>query len=123
MREYAMMRSQVREEDVAKMIRQVLSALTYMHSLGIVHRDLKLENIMLVEPFSPSSSASSRIKLIDFGSACRSDQRLSVYIQSRFYRSPEVLLGCEYGERPFCRAILVLSIQLRRRLCRRRRPR
>jgi serine/threonine protein kinase len=71
-----------------------------LKEMGIVHCDIKPENILLQNLHSPA------IKLIDFGSACRSDQRLSVYIQSRFYRSPEVLLGCEYGERPFCRAIL-----------------
>ena len=72
----------------------------YCHSQGVCHRDLKLENWLF-----ESTDESAEIKLIDFGSACRSDQRLSVYIQSRFYRSPEVLLGCEYGERPLCRAI------------------
>ena len=71
-----------------------------LKEMGIVHCDIKPENILLQNLHSPA------IKLIDFGSACRSDQRLSVYIQSRFYRSPEVLLGCEYGARPFCRAIL-----------------
>jgi dual specificity protein kinase YAK1 len=75
--------------------------------MGIVHCDIKPENILLQNLHSPA------IKLIDFGSACRSDQRLSVYIQSRFYRSPEVLLGCEYGARPcsaaqFCGAIRAL---------------
>ena len=39
----------------------------------------------------------SAIKLIDFGSSCRSDKRMYTYIQSRFYRSPEVMLGLKYG--------------------------
>jgi serine/threonine protein kinase len=33
------------------------------------------------------------IKIIDFGSACDERQTVYTYIQSRFYRSPEVLLG------------------------------
>ena len=66
----------------------------------MIHCDLKPENILLRHP------KRSAIKVIDFGSSCRSDRRMYSYIQSRFYRSPEVLLGCEYGERPFCRAIL-----------------
>ena len=37
------------------------------------------------------------VKLIDFGSACFLDQQVYTYIQSRFYRSPEILLGLEYG--------------------------
>lgn len=40
---------------------------------------------------------SSSIKVIDFGSSCYSHQRVYTYIQSRFYRSPEVILGLPYG--------------------------
>ena len=38
-----------------------------------------------------------RAQVIDFGSSCFEDERLYTYIQSRFYRSPEVLLGLPYG--------------------------
>lgn len=37
------------------------------------------------------------IKVIDFGSACHRSQRMYTYIQSRFYRSPEVLIGMKYS--------------------------
>ena len=40
---------------------------------------------------------SSSIKVIDFGSSCYTHQRIYTYIQSRFYRSPEVILGLPYG--------------------------
>ena len=36
-------------------------------------------------------------QVIDFGSSCYDTQRIYTYIQSRFYRSPEVILGCRYG--------------------------
>ncbi len=39
---------------------------------------------------------SPAIKVIDFGSACHENQTIYTYIQSRFYRSPEVLLGLPY---------------------------
>jgi hypothetical protein len=42
------------------------------------------------------SLAEQRIKLIDFGSACFEGQTSHTYIQSRFYRSPEVLVGLTY---------------------------
>ncbi|OAD53296.1 Dual specificity tyrosine-phosphorylation-regulated kinase 2, partial [Eufriesea mexicana] len=35
--------------------------------------------------------------VIDFGSSCYDDQRIYTYIQSRFYRAPEVILGAKYG--------------------------
>ncbi len=41
----------------------------------------------------------SAIKLIDFGSSCYLNKRTYTYIQSRFYRSPEVLLGLPYSQK------------------------
>eukprot|EP00002_Diphylleia_rotans_P009737 TRINITY_DN20086_c0_g1_i1.p1 TRINITY_DN20086_c0_g1~~TRINITY_DN20086_c0_g1_i1.p1 ORF type:complete len:517 (-),score=86.53 TRINITY_DN20086_c0_g1_i1:91-1641(-) len=60
-------------------------------SLKIVHSDIKPENIMLENPFSP------RIKIIDFGCSSYDDFKPYLYIQSRYYRSPEVLLGLKYS--------------------------
>jgi dual specificity tyrosine-phosphorylation-regulated kinase 2/3/4 len=39
----------------------------------------------------------SEIKVIDFGSSCFENEKVYTYIQSRFYRSPEVILGMTYG--------------------------
>ena len=41
--------------------------------------------------------SSGDIKLIDFGSACFENRTVYSYIQSRFYRSPEVVLGSPYS--------------------------
>lgn len=49
------------------------------------------ENILLKQ------RGSSSIKVIDFGSSCYVDRKFYTYIQSRFYRSPEVILGLQYG--------------------------
>lgn len=43
-----------------------------------------------------TSLESPNIKVIDFGSACHEAQTMYTYIQSRFYRSPEVLAGLPY---------------------------
>lgn len=69
-----------------------IQALDYLAhpSVNVIHCDLKPENILLVH------SARSQLKLIDFGSSCLSQSQLYQYIQSRFYRSPEVLLGMPY---------------------------
>lgn len=48
--------------------------------------------------YTPDSRLQSpQIKVIDFGSACHELQTVYTYIQSRFYRSPEVLLGLPYS--------------------------
>ncbi|EPZ33631.1 kinase-like protein [Rozella allomycis CSF55] len=69
---------------------QLLEALSLLHEIKIIHADLKPENILLKDLDSPN------IKLIDFGSACHEHNTPYTYIQSRFYRSPEVLLGLPY---------------------------
>ncbi len=47
----------------------------------------EMETVLLTDP------AGSNVKLIDFGSACQLDYPVYQYVQFRFYRSPEVLLG------------------------------
>ncbi|XP_032243235.1 dual specificity tyrosine-phosphorylation-regulated kinase 1A isoform X2 [Nematostella vectensis] len=76
-----------------KFAQQMCTALLFLCSpeLSIIHCDLKPENILLCNP------KRSAIKIVDFGSSCQIGQRIYQYIQSRFYRSPEVLLGIPYN--------------------------
>ena len=62
---------------------------------GVVHTDLKPENILL-EP-TVGRTNNMKIKVIDFGSACMAGETPYNYIQSRFYRAPEIVIGCPYG--------------------------
>ncbi|KAH6573248.1 hypothetical protein BASA62_003045 [Batrachochytrium salamandrivorans] len=71
-------------------VSQILDGLIVLGRAGIIHCDLKPENILLKNLESPA------IKIIDFGSACHENQTVYTYIQSRFYRSPEVLMGLPY---------------------------
>ncbi|XP_064296264.1 dual specificity tyrosine-phosphorylation-regulated kinase 1B-like [Phalacrocorax carbo] len=76
-----------------KFAQQLCAALLFLATpeLSIIHCDLKPENILLCNP------KRSAVKIVDFGSSCQLGQRIYQYIQSRFYRSPEVLLGLPYG--------------------------
>ncbi|VDM97914.1 unnamed protein product [Thelazia callipaeda] len=71
---------------------QLANTLLFLSSpqLSIIHCDLKPENVLLCNP------KRSAIKIIDFGSSCQLGRRIYQYIQSRFYRSPEILLGLQY---------------------------
>eukprot|EP01018_Ginkgo_biloba_P007860 Gb_33266 [translate_table: standard] len=71
--------------------KQILDALLVLRDARVIHCDLKPENILL-----STSLQLAKIKLIDFGSACMENRTVYSYIQSRFYRSPEVLLGHPY---------------------------
>ena len=72
-------------------VKQLLEALWVLRSANVIHCDLKPENILI------KSLETGEIKLIDFGSACFQNRTVYQYIQSRFYRSPEVVLGSPYG--------------------------
>ncbi|XP_053562566.1 dual specificity tyrosine-phosphorylation-regulated kinase 3 isoform X2 [Bombina bombina] len=76
---------------VRKFAHSILQCLESLHRNKIIHCDLKPENILLKQ------QGRSGIKVIDFGSSCFEHQRVYTYIQSRFYRAPEVILGSRYG--------------------------
>lgn len=76
------------EASAAKITRQVLGAIAYMHSQEVAHRDLKLENIMF------TSRSSNHLKLIDFGLSklCRDrSKRMKTHCGTLSYIAPEVL--------------------------------
>ena len=54
----------ISETEIAVIVRQVLLGVQYLHSRRIIHRDLKLENILMT-----SLTAGSRVVIADFGSA------------------------------------------------------
>jgi len=93
--------------EVKSIVRQSLVGIKRLADLGVVHCDVKPENIVLTQPKSScrnntagttnaASNKSAPIKIIDFGSAAFEGYTTHSYIQSRFYRSPEVLIGVPY---------------------------
>ena len=84
------------ERDAVEYTRQISSAITNLHSVGILHRDLKPGNIMLREDGS--------IALIDFGLAKRTARKQDItgrgeIIGTPYYMSPEQGRGYEVDER------------------------
>ncbi|GAB5369395.1 hypothetical protein AAMO2058_001400800 [Amorphochlora amoebiformis] len=76
---------------VRKFGKQILQTLSFLRKRKVIHCDLKPENVLM------RRKNSSQIKVIDFGSACFASEKAFTYIQSRFYRAPEVLLGIDYS--------------------------
>eukprot|EP00826_Nyctotherus_ovalis_P029932 TRINITY_DN2374_c0_g1_i14.p1 TRINITY_DN2374_c0_g1~~TRINITY_DN2374_c0_g1_i14.p1 ORF type:complete len:506 (+),score=78.76 TRINITY_DN2374_c0_g1_i14:140-1657(+) len=71
---------------------QILQALAVLRKHSIIHCDLKPENILVKQ------KNKAEVKLIDFGSSCFAHERVYTYIQSRFYRAPEVMLALAYTD-------------------------
>ena len=68
----------------------------YLHEKDIVHRDLKLENLL----FTSKDPRDLTIKLIDFGFACKlKDESMTHVLGSPFYMAPEIIQRKEYDNK------------------------
>ena len=73
---------------------QMFWALYHLQNCGVLHSDIKPDNILVSED-------RTSVKLCDFGSAMfQGENEVTPYLVSRYYRSPEVILGLKYGETP-----------------------
>jgi calcium-dependent protein kinase len=96
------------EAECARLIKQMLCAVRYLHSKGIIHRDLKLENFL----FS-STAKDSELKMIDFGLSkhFRYGEIQHEAVGTPYTVAPEVIRG-SYDERCDIWAIGVISFLL-----------
>ncbi|KAI9019107.1 kinase-like domain-containing protein [Hyaloraphidium curvatum] len=85
------------EKEAKKVFKQVAEAVAYLHNKGVVHRDLKDENIVIDDAY--------HVKLIDFGSAAVEPRGNPNFLWDRFmgtvqFAAPEILKGEKYRGRP-----------------------
>lgn len=80
-------RSPFSEGQVKRLVSQLLSALSFLHSRNILHRDLKLSNMLYSEE--------GNLKLADFGLSRTNLPPLTPKVVSLWYRPPELLFGAE----------------------------
>ncbi|KAL6483389.1 hypothetical protein MHYP_G00082610 [Metynnis hypsauchen] len=89
------------EKDASLVIKQVLEGVNYLHKNGIVHRDLKLENLLYY-----SQDDNSKIMISDFGlSKIEGNGVMSTTCGTPGYVAPEVL-----GQKPYSKAVDCWSI-------------
>ncbi|XP_042638832.1 serine/threonine-protein kinase 33 [Orycteropus afer afer] len=91
------------ENETRWIIQSLASAIAYLHSKDIVHRDLKLENVMVKSSFIDANNEMNlNIKVTDFGLAvkkhCRSEAMLQTTCGTPIYMAPEVINAHDYSQ-------------------------
>jgi calcium-dependent protein kinase len=81
------------DDRARQLMTDMFSAVRYLHSHNIVHRDLKLENFLFLE--DGDAAGGSSLKLIDFGLSkhCDTQETMHHVVGSAYYIAPEVLAG------------------------------
>lgn len=90
MLDYIISHGKLKEKQARKFARQIASALDYCHKNNIVHRDLKIENILI--------SKTGDIKIIDFGlsNLFSPSSQLKTFCGSLYFAAPELLQARQY---------------------------
>uniref|UniRef100_A0A7S1SR54 Protein kinase domain-containing protein n=1 Tax=Tetraselmis chuii TaxID=63592 RepID=A0A7S1SR54_9CHLO len=92
----SLVRGSYSEDDAREIIRQMLSALAYLNSKDVAHRDIKMENVMLVA----QAGSTAQVKIIDFGLADQLSQEKPFFLDAcgtPIYLAPEVASRTPYG--------------------------
>ena len=89
----------IHEEFVKSIIYQICEGLKYLHSLGIVHRDIKLENILVTR--RTKNSADITAKIVDFGLSkmIGPDEKANEPFGTLGYVAPEVIKNMNYSNK------------------------
>jgi len=99
------------ETEARKLIKALLACVNYCHKQGVVHRDLKPDNILLEANLDPST-----MKVTDFGASFKNTKKfwnfkMTDYIGTVDYMAPEVIIG-EYNEKCDIWSIGVIAYML-----------
>jgi len=84
-------RRKLSENECLMIFKQLISGMNYLHNSNIIHRDLKLDNIII-------NTTNKTIKIIDYGFGCITswDKKLTFFCGTPSYMPPEIIQKKEY---------------------------
>uniref|UniRef100_A0A4W4EUN6 mitogen-activated protein kinase n=1 Tax=Electrophorus electricus TaxID=8005 RepID=A0A4W4EUN6_ELEEL len=91
------------DDHVQFLIYQILRGLKYIHSADIIHRDLKPSNLAVNED--------CELKILDFGLARHTDDEMTGYVATRWYRAPEIMLNWMHYNMTGCTLLPTLDVK------------